>query len=501
MIIRTLKLLFFFALPAINASAELKAKISVSKTELNSFLQDAQAGPEAKLVFVTNEKLYYIDFSSETLEFKEIKNASKSQLPVISPDGKYVAFAKGAACDGDNNSPCTSYICPIEENGTPVQVASPSYAPRFVQNAANPTVLYSTCATTIPSSDLLTLNNNCGSVLKREFVNGQPGKPDTVWKKGSFFGGLSYDEKYLGTAWLGHGNAYMCNIGAADPAVKLTYLKIKNNQTNSDSLFAIGACNPSISSSRVFTDAMMFVDFGFKQTVAGNYLLPFGKTWDQHEYLIITNYNGDLYRYIRQKYVPELSDDEYSALSYDDTKGQSYGSEWDCPEWSNHPYLAVACVNVFRTWKSGKDGFGESNNLEHIYLINLKTSKTLPLVSVLDTTQTSRTTLLWPWFWTKVPDNFSEEKDWLKLDHQQSTKRVNNIFTNNSTCMIGSTLKSEKLIKEASAYLPDGRCIWRSSTPGKTFRLPEQKIAGKSVILHITYFDASSESFRFIRTK
>jgi hypothetical protein len=479
----------------------MKAKISVSKTELTSFLQEAQAGPEAKLVFIANEKFYYIDFSSETLEFKEIKSASKGELPVISPDGKYVVFTKGASCDGDNSSPCTSYICGIEENGIPVQVASPAYVPRFVQNAANPTVLYSTCATTIPPEVPLTFDNNCGSVLKREFVNGQFGKSDTVWKKGSFFAGLSYDEKYLGTAWLGSGKAYMCNIGSTNPAIKMTYFKVKNNQTNSDSLVVIGACNPSISSSRVFTDAMMFVDYGFERPVAGNYTFPFGRAWDQHEFIIISNYNADLYRYIGQKYVPELSYDDYMALSYEDTKGQSFQSVWDCPEWSNHPYLAIASVSVSRTWKMGKNEFQETVNKEHIYLINLKTSKSLPLVSTLDTTQASTTSFLWPWFWTKVPDSFTEEEGWLKLDHQQSIKSVKNIFKNYSTCMIGSTLKSEKLIKQASAYLPDGRCIWRSSTPGKTFCLPEFKIARKTVIMHITYFDASSESFRFIRTR
>jgi hypothetical protein len=499
--IKPCEVLFFITLLSINLSAALNAKISVTKTELNTFLQEAQAGPEAKLVFISNQKFYYIDFSSETLEFKEIKSASTGELPVISPDGKYCVFTKGASCDGEKNSPCTSYICPIEENGVPIQVASPAYAPRFVQNAANPTVLYSTCATTIPPESLLTFNNNCGSVLKREFVNGQFDAPKTVWTKGSFFGGLSYDEKYLGTAWLGSGKAYMCNIGVANPAIKMTYFKIKNSQTNSDSIFTIGACNPSISSSRVFTDAMMFVDFGFDKSVAGNYALPFGKIWDQHEYIIITNYNADLYRYIGQKYKPELSYDDYMALSYDDTKGQSFKSVWDFPEWSNHPYLAIATVAVSRTWKKGTEDFEETVNREHIYLINLKTSKTLPLVSTPDTLKASSTSFLWPWFWTKVSDNFVEEKDWLKLDHQQSIKKSKNILRNNSTHLTGSTLKSEKLIKEASAYLPDGRCIWKSSAPGKTFSLPEHNITGKTVILHITYFDASSESFRFIRTK
>ncbi len=496
-----LKLMFFIVLLSIHTYADLNAKISVTKTELASFLQDAQAGPEAKLVFINNENFYYIDFSADTLQFKEIKSASKSVLPVISPDGKYVVFAKGVFGDGVESRPCTSYICTIDENGVPVQVDNPAYVPRFVQNAVNPTVLYSTCAKNLPVDNPLTFDNNCGSVLKREFVNGRFGTPDTVWKKGSFFAGLSYDEKYLGTAWLGQGKAYMCDIGSANPAIKMTYLKVKNKQTNSDSIFVIGACNPSISSSRVFTDAMMFVDFGFERSVAGDFAFPFGKTWGQHEYLIISNYNADLYRYIGQKFVPKLSYDDYLALSFEDTKGQSFNSTWDFPEWSNHPYLAIASVSVSRTWQKGVEDFEETVNREHIYLINLKTSKALPLVSTLDTTKASTTSFLWPWFWAKVPENFVEDEGWLKLDHQQSIKRVKKILKNSSLSMIGNILKSEKLIKEASAYLPDGRCLSKSSTPGKTFNLPEFKIAGKTVLIHVTYFDASYESFRLIRTK
>lgn len=479
--------------------AELKARIVAGKSQIATFLQDAQAGPEAKLVFCESGKMYFVDFSEDQPSIREFVHAEGAVLPVISPDGNYVVYSKGVPDDGETTLKSSAFIAELAIDKSPVLVAEPAYVPRFVQNSTTPKVLYSTCASNADASRFA--YDGCGGVYARSFVNGQVGDTETVWSGGSYFGGLSYDEKYLCTAWLGNGKAYMLNLNALNPAPELAFLKLHNQQTDADTILAIGACNPSISSSRTYSDAMMFVDFGYDRGFPSGF--SSGKiptVWEQHEYLWITRSNGEVLRFTEQKYTPELDDDAFMELSWDDTKGQSYGSRWEYPEWSNHPYLAVAGVIVKRTWKAARpDEYDDRQMIEHIYLINLKTSAALPVVSVTDTSQNSKVNLKWPWFWASVPQSFSEEPDWL------ATTSIRHRYVKTSGAenvrLSGNTLVSQKPVRCVMVYDLSGKCLWSGRYNNRTQNvvIPEKYLKNKVVTIHVQLERCSRVELRSIK--
>jgi hypothetical protein len=483
------------------AFSELKAHIVVDKTQLVSFLLDAQAGTDAKLIFCESGKMFFIDFSEDAPVIQELVNAEGGVLPVISPDGRYFVYSKGVPDDGETTLKSRAYISELASDATPVLVAEPAYVPRFVQDSSIPKVLYSTCASHPDVSKFA--YDGCGKVLTRQFLDGQIGDADTVWSGGSYFGGLSVDGGYLCTAWLGNGKAYMLNLTIPNPIPALTFLKLRNKQTGNDTMFSIGACNPSISSSRNYSDAMMFVDFGCDQGFPPQFSsaqLP--AAWEQHERLWICKLNGDVLRCMGQKYVPQLSDDEYMALSWEDTKGQSYGSRWDFPEWSNHPYLAAAGILVKRTWKGARtDDYDDRKMVEHIYLINLKTSAVLPLVSVTDTSQSSKVSLKWPWFWTSVPQNFSEQQDWLATTGIRPQYERAAQPKENQAYLLGNTIISGKPIRNVAVCDLSGRCLWKAHYRNsvQNVAIPQKYIVNKVTMVHVQLERCFWMKFRSIK--
>lgn len=480
--------------------AELKARIVADRSQITTFLQEAQAGPEAKLVFCEGGKIYFIDFSEDQPSIRELVHAEGAVLPVISPDGNHFVYSMGVPDDGETALKSSAYIAELATDKSPVLVAEPAYVPRFVQNSTTPKVVYSTCASNTDASRFA--YDGCGGVYARSFVNGLVGDAESVWSGGSYFGGLSYDEKYLCTAWLGNGKAYMLNLKAPSPAPELAFLKLHNQQTGADTILPIGACNPSISSSRTYSDAMMFVDFGYDHGLPPGFASgKFPTVWEQHEYLWITRSNGDVLRCTGQKYTPELDDDAFMELSWDDTKGQSYGSRWDFPEWSNHPYLAVAGVIVKRTWKAARpDEYDDRQMIEHIYLINLKTSTVLPVVSVTDTSQNSKVNLKWPGLWTSVPQNFSEEPDWLAT----TSIRHRNVKASSgaeNVRLSGNMLVSRKPVENVMVYDLSGKCLWSGRYNNRTQNvvIPEKYLTNKVVTVYVQLERCSRVKFRSIK--
>jgi hypothetical protein len=163
--------------------AELKTRIVADKSRITTFLQEAQAGPEAKLVFCESGKMYFVDFSEDQPSIRELVHAEGAVLPVISPDGNYVVYSKGVPDDGETALKSSAYIAELATDKSPVLVAEPAYVPRFVQNSNTPKVLYSTCASNADASRFA--YDGCGGVFTRSFVNGQIGEAETVWGGGS----------------------------------------------------------------------------------------------------------------------------------------------------------------------------------------------------------------------------------------------------------------------------------------------------------------------------
>jgi hypothetical protein len=230
---------------------------------------------------------------------------------------------------------------------------------------------------------------------------------------------------------------------------------------------------------------MMFVDFG------NNTSFPLGYSasshpivWRTHELLCIGRLNGDILKCIGQKYKPQLTYDEYEELSWENTNGQSFRSTWNFPEWSNHPYLAVVCVDVERVWKGAKKDIFDPTPMpgEHIYLINLKNESVLPLLSINDTTRISKTVLKWPWFWSSIPQTFSEQPDWCTGTKMPDVKQKENSIT-----LKGNKVRSIKPISQVIVCDLNGRCIWKRSfsKSAKSVFIPENIIQNKMVIVRV----------------
>jgi hypothetical protein len=420
-------LIAFF--PFFAFSQILPFKFASSKEKISDFLAKAEAGPDAKLVFCESGKFYMAQFSKDSIFVKEIPSAAHGVLPVISPDGNYYTYAKGVTGDGEENSPCTTFFSSFDPAiiASPITVATPAYVPRFIQNSPDPTLIYSTCS---KNPDITKHAwDKCGTVVKTSFVNNTFTKPEIVWGGGSYFGGLSYDNKYLCTAWLGTGFAMMLDITSSANTPNYVHLKVKNNITQTDSLIKIGVCNPSISSSRAFTNAMMFFDFG-SENIPKNYSVPNFSKWALHEIIFISRFDGAILKAFKPPVNPQLSSQEWDALTVDQAAGQSYQREWNYPEWSNHPYLAAATIRMSRVWSkingTTKEWDLSYNNDEYIFLINLKDSTFLPVLQTTDTTKSSKRSFMWPWLWAQIPSTFSESNDWLTSSISVKKKSIRN---------------------------------------------------------------------------
>jgi hypothetical protein len=90
------------------------------------------------------------------------------------------------------------------------------------------------------------------------------------------------------------------------------------------------------------------------------------------------------------------------------------GSKWHHPEWSNHPYFAVATLNADRFFSAG-NGFQNTAWQERVYAINLRDSATLELLRP-DTVRYAGRNFggfFWPSLWVEVSAGFQEDAAWL----------------------------------------------------------------------------------------
>jgi hypothetical protein len=348
-----------------------------------------------KLVFVAKDSLWYVDFSEQNPQPGPIKNITgKPITPVFSPDGNFVAFVTGVNDVpplGAASPNSVAWACEISGSSAPQQIANPGWSPRFDLAAFAPTVIYSTCGKN--STGLMDLWNGCGKVSKTAVGSSQA---SDVWTGGSLFGGMSYNGQWLCTA--DNRPAYLLNI--TNPLnkpiiVHRLHAMIGNNN---DTLISVQACNPSISSSRIFFDAMMYLDVGtdvFNAKYLGD--------WAFHSRIFISRSTNAVARYFDVPSNPLLSTNPTG-------NGDVTDKEWESPRWSNHPYFASSALKLERSW-----GQNSTTRNESIYLINLHDSVYTKLITLADTSSGNSLSLDFPWLWVETPFNFDtvEDKNWL----------------------------------------------------------------------------------------
>jgi hypothetical protein len=376
------------------APAAFKPVFSSDPEKVRAFFAAGEGG-KSKLAFIdlTGDTgiLCYVDFSEEDApKIRRIAAAGDARVPVISPDGSWIAYASGPGAEA--GSPVTArssvYLVRMDENAVPMLLAKDSACePRFTQQAGDGklALVYSTLAPNLGWEGF-------GSTLKLTLdVSGAvPVKitVETLAVGGSYTGGLSSDGRYV----FG-GGGHVARLDLRTPGAQ--------PETLSHNL--VQSCNASASSSRIFTDALMYLNFPQDSDPH----IDGGKPWGDWQAILI---GGGSPRKLLKAFIAPREfghDPETSPPSLS-------GVKWHHNEWSNHPYFAAAALNADRYFPDG-NGFVNTNFQERIYFINLKDSTYLEAMRPEKIAFAGRSFggFFWPFLWVEIPAGFREETDWL----------------------------------------------------------------------------------------
>jgi hypothetical protein len=464
--------LIFFAIGILLVSispslGQLTARITVTQGRL-----DTVCGTHnIKVVFMCQNSGYFVDFSESTPRIRQMANVTNAYFPVISSDGRLVTYQTDVEVEGPSTNPLSGkvWLRELAANGTPVKIADTGYVPRFVQNtpADTPTIIYST-SVACPQSICYT----SGQTVKRAIVDKTPLLAEIVFDGGCYYGGLSWDNRYLITGWPGGPNGFMLDLqnSSAGPHAVHT-MRVKKTGTDIDTFVSIGTCNISRSASRVFTNTMLYYDFGSKELTTAKCIHPLLGTWKEHALLFISRYDAEDVKVFA---MPA----ERTLVSTVDAQGlgEVVGKEWYFPEWSNHPYYGVASLNIDRLWlRSGS--WEHTYNTESIYLIGLKDSQYVKIIESSDTLYASTTSFKYPHTWVEIPDGFQEDSTWLAKTIWDRNA-VRNPFRNPKRLTSATALLSDQQVTEISLFSISGRRI-ATIRPGASITLEKvRKLVG-----------------------
>jgi hypothetical protein len=392
-----------------SASAQtIKAQVVVTQATLDSLC----GTHNIKLVFTSGGYMYFVDFSAATTpQIQLMTGISAPYFPVISSDGRWVTYQTGSQAEGPSTSATVgkSWFRECAAAGTAVMVADSSYVPRFVQNtsADTPEVLYST-SVACPQG----LCYNGGQTLKKKVVSKVPLAAEVVYAQGSYYGGLSWDNRFLNSGWEGGPNGFMLDMqdasGIPHPTHTMRTLKVKTDSLAPDTfnMIPVGTCNTSRSASHIFTNTMLYFDFGSAVIRAANCYHPLLGTWKMHEKLFISRYD------MEDVAVYDMPvDRSVMPIAQATGIGEVVGKQWDNPEWSNHPYFAAANLIVDRIFHPAS-GWQHTTKHESVYLLHLKDSAFVKLIQSTDTAITSTTEFLYPFVWVDTA-GLTEDAAWL----------------------------------------------------------------------------------------
>lgn len=460
-------LLLFLLLPVQSVIGSLR--ISTTKEQL----QDACKTSNVKVVFIFDSKIHFIDFSEETPKISQIAATNGAINPVISPDGSIVAYTTGIEDDPpvNVNGNATIYTCRLEADAQPTKVVEGGFVPRFDYSSSDPVLIYSTCAKAPTGKDYCW--DGCGKVIRKNLATGET---STIYDGGSYFGGLSFDGRYLATA-ESKPNAFMLDLQNASQGPSLLH----RFKTTGDAYVDLQTCNSSISSSRIFTNTMMYFDFSsLAYEDEAESVHPILGYWDIHQRIFIARNTGAILK------IYDVPVDDIKSPPLDQKgQGEVYNVQWAHPEWSNHPYYAAAAVQVDRLWK--KTIYEHTFHSEWLYLINLKDSAYLKIAEATDTSFTSTESMRWPWIWIETPSDFSEDPSWLESAINVK-KRNHNKILNSKLQLKDRLLKvAGEQITEIRLFTHDGRLLWskKFANAQSEILLPARQYSNKLILCDI----------------
>lgn len=415
-----------------------------------------------KVVFSCKDTMYFADFSESAPQIHKMNNVVSAYFPVISSDGKWITYQTGNSDEGpsDTSMAGTIWLRELAVDGTPVKIADTGYVPRFAQNtpADSPEIIYST--------SLACPNNICytnGRTLKKKIVQAKPQSAQVVFGNGSYYGGLSWDGRFLSTGWPGGPNVFMLDVGDASRTPHPVHtMRVKKNITNADTFVAVGACNMSRSASTLFTNTMLFYDFSSQAIEYAGCYHPLLGTWATHKKLFISRYDGEDMKVFDTPADPPLVPIEY-ALGF----GEVVGKEWSYPEWSTHPYYAAASLLVERLF-SINSSWEQTYNCESVYLVHLKDSAYVKLIKSVDSSFTSKTSFFYPFIWVEAPASFQEDTTWLKYTIWERANGVRYFYNNGKSFNMGSRILEGTDITALVLYSLTGQRIAAIKGDGKS---------------------------------
>jgi hypothetical protein len=438
----------------INAKISPTAKESITAQCLTS---------NVKVVFIYKDTMCFVDFSENSPQIHKMNNVTSAYFPVISSDGKWITYQTGVEAEGFSASTkvATAWIRELAINGTPVKIADTAYVPRFVQNTPvdSPEIIYST---SVACPNNICYNN--GRTLKKKIVQKFPQSAQVVYEKGSYYGGLSWEGRFLITGWPGGPNVFMFDLQDTLSAPHAVHtMRVKKNITNVDTFVAIGACNISRSASSVFTNTTLYYDFSSMAIKSAGCYHPLLGSWATHEKLFISRYDGE-----DLKVFDTPADRPLVSIADAQGTGEAVGKEWYNPEWSNHPYYAAASLLIDRLYNVNSS-WENTYNCESVYLVDLKDSSYIKLIESTDSSYTSKTNFSYPFLWVEKSSNFQEDTTWLKQTIWERAGLGVRYYNKNLKSFKGrNTIIEGKDITAIVLYSLTGRKIYTLKCAGKS---------------------------------
>lgn len=382
-------LIGFGAISAFSADVQLVA----SSAEIRDFF----GTDSVRLAFVESKWIRVVDFSAASPTIQSLSGTSGAIAPQFSPQGDWLVYGLGPNSDMTNNinTKSSAYLVPFQ-GGTPtLAVADMAHEPRFRRNSSgNPELVYSTIGVWNGWS-----SSGETRILPVNLSSSTPSLgTSSVLLSGAYYGGANDD--YVAT---GSTRAIMSSISNSNPQITLAYsLTSLNGVVNSNER---QACNTSIYPGTEYSNGMLSLDFGSAGMT--NSSIHQGKAWGLHDILFFTLYDGTMLAHWTRPDRNAFSlfaDDSYVGHHYDDV------------EWSNHPYFAVANIQVTRSYLVGDEWFDEEPH-EVIVAIDLRSGKHLALAQSSTVGQGISADLVWPNLWVnrnaapKIIDNWVQQSN------------------------------------------------------------------------------------------
>jgi hypothetical protein len=433
--------------------------IPAKKADVLSFFGTSHV----KLVFVDRGSLYFVDFSESTPAAIKIAGITEKVIaPDISPDGKWVTYATAGTDNWLRDDICrdstvksSAWICRLEPDASPIPVVIDSaHVPRFVKNSGQLDLVYST------KGDEDAWEKGEGKV-KRKSISADgvvSDEEEIIFDGFGCYGGLSYDNRYLAT-----GVNRACMVDLEDEEKLPVIVQDLRLRTAESPVYELRnqttVCNPSISSSRIYTNSMMYFDLG-----SSGYFSPAinsGNPWKMHQVIFIATYDREITGSFS---VPDDIPLATTEQLQENVKSGEYGgmvnhTEWDNPEWSaNHPYFSVAAVLASRPYNLG-NGWEPTDRNELAYAINIRDSTYLRLLQISDTSFFSEGFLQWPGLWVDTGKGFSEEAGWMEKELDTRKTYPNHEPQQPDAWIADNEIRCASAIRNLSIYKLDGRLI------------------------------------------